>query len=442
LAELILPNGWRPREYQRPAWNYLEGGGKNLVNVWHRRSGKDSMALNWTAVAAHERKGVYWHMLPEAEQARKAVWNGIDREGRRIIDQVFPGALDPGCANGVVKAADKQTMTLELKNGSIWQLVGSDNYNSLVGSNPCGVVYSEYSIADPAARDFLRPILKENGGWQAYIYTPRGKNHGYDLYQMAKTNPKWHAEILTVEDTMKRGGTLTLEDIEDERKAGMDEDMIRQEYYCSFEAAMRGAYYGDLFEKIEQEKRLTYVPYIPGTPVETWWDLGVGDSTAIWFIQRVNNEWRAIDYLEASGQGLEYYARALFNKPYVYSRHIGPFDLSNRELGTGKTRLEMLANLGLRMDMAPKLKPDDGIQAVRQVLPLFWFDATKCAQGVKNLSMYRREYDDKNKVFKDYPLHDYTSHAADAFRYGVVADGRRAPSGFNRQLNYGKLRAA
>jgi phage terminase large subunit len=425
-----LPNGWRPRAYQRPLWDYLEGGGKNAVGVWHRRSGKDSLMLNYTAVAAHQRKGVYWHMLPEAEQARKAVWNGIDREGRRIIDQAFPPEIR--------KAYDKQTMTIEFKCGSVWQLVGSDNYNSLVGSNPVGVVYSEYSIANPAARDFLRPILKENGGWQAFIYTPRGKNHGYDIYQMAKTNPKWFASLLTVNDT----GILTPQDIQEERDSGMDEDMIRQEYFCSFEAAMRGAYYGDLFEKIEKEGRLKNVPYDPAVPVETWWDLGIGDSTSIWFVQRVGQEWRAIDYHEASGQGLEYYARTIFNKPYAYSRHVGPFDLTVRELGTGKSRLEMLAALGLRMDVAPKLRPDDGIQAVRQVLPLFWFDSAKCADGVKCLSQYRRAYDDKTKMFKDHPLHDWTSHAADAFRTGVVADGRRASTGFNRPLQYGKFRAA
>jgi len=411
-------------------WDYLESGGRNAVGVWHRRSGKDSLALNFTATASHERKGVYWHMLPEAEQARKAVWNGIDREGRRIIHQMYPPEL--------VKAADKQTMTIELKCGSVWQLVGSDNYNSLVGANPVGIVYSEYSIANPAARDFLRPILKENGGWQIFIYTPRGKNHGYDLYQMAKNNPKWFAQLLTVEDT----GVLTPQDIQEEREAGMDEDMIKQEYYCSFDAAMRGAYYGDLFEAIEKEKRLGHVPYNPAAPVETWWDLGIGDATAIWFIQRINNEWHAIDYHEASGQGLEYYARTIFNKPYAYSRHVGPFDLTNRELGTGKTRLEMLAALGLKMEVAPKLKPDDGIQAVRQVLPLFFFDNVKCEQGVKALSQYRRAWDDNHKMFKDHPLHDWTSHAADAFRYGVVSDGRRVATGFNRQLAYRKFASA
>jgi hypothetical protein len=390
-------------------WNYLERGGRNAVGVWHRRSGKDSLALNFTAIAAHLRRGVYWHMLPQAEQARKAIWNGIDAHGRRFIEQMFPPEL--------VKSRDKQSMTIELRNGSIWQLVGSDNYDSLVGSNPVGVVYSEYAIADPRARDFLRPILKENGGWQIFIYTPRGCNHGHALYEMAKSNPQWFAELLTVEDT----GVLSAAEIDEERATGMDEDMVRQEYFCSFESALRGAYYGDLFETIEREKRLTHVPFAPALPVETWWDLGIGDSTAIWFIQRVNNEWHAIDYHEASGQGLDYYARTLHAKPYTYGRHIGPFDLLNRELGTGKTRLEMLAALGLSLEVAPRLKPDDGIQAVRALLPRFWFDRERCAAGVNAMRQYRRAYDEGARLFRDHPLHDWTSHAADAFRYGANA---------------------
>lgn len=429
MGAIQLPNLWRPRHYQLNAWRYLEGGGKRAALVWHRRSGKDSLALNWTAVAAHQRRGVYWHMLPEAEQARKAVWNGIDREGRRIIDQVWPEALR--------KAVDKQTMTIELKCGSIWQLVGSDNYNSLVGTNPVGVVYSEYSIGDPAARDFLRPILRENGGWEAYVYTPRGKNHGYDLYQMAKGNPKWFAELLTVDDT----GVLTAADIQEERDSGMDEDMVRQEYYCSFDSAMRGAYYGDLFEAAEKEGRLRpKIDYDPAVPVETWWDLGVGDDTAIWFIQRVGREFHAIDFHSANGQGLDYYARLILNKPYVYSRHIGPHDLTARELGTGKTRLEMMAALGVKMEVAPKLSLDDGIQATRQILPRTYFNMVNCAAGVKAMSQYRRHWNDKTKSFQDHPVHDWTSHPADAFRTGVVADGRRAPSSFNRQLIYGNAR--
>jgi hypothetical protein len=153
-------------------------------------------------------------------------------------------------------------------------------------------------------------------------------------------------------------------------------------------------------------------------------------------MQRVGTEYHAIDYYEASGQGLDHYARTIFNKPYAYGRHIGPHDLTVRELGTGKTRLEMLGRLGLRMDVAPKLPIDDGIQAVRQILGKTWFDNSKCSAGIKALSQYRRGYDEKTKLYKDYPHHDWTSHAADAFRTGVVMDGRRAPSTFNRELKY------
>jgi hypothetical protein len=430
MPNIKIPHLWTPWAHQRAAWDYLEGGGKHAVTVWHRRSGKDQLALNFTAWAAHQRKGVYWHMMPEAEQARKAVWNGIDIQGRRIIDQVFPPELR--------KSIDKQTMMIELKCGSIWQLAGSDNYNSLVGSNPVGVVYSEYSISDPAARSFLRPILRANGGWEIYNFTPRGKNHAYDLYQMAKNNKDWFAELLTIENT----GLLTAADMEEERRAGYDEDYIKQEYYCSFDAAMRGAYYGDLFEAIEREGRLRRVVYDPAVPVETWWDLGIGDATAIWFIQRIGQEYHAIDYLEASGEGLEFYARALFNKPYAYSRHVGPHDLTVRELGTGKSRLEMLAALGLRMEIAPKLRVEDGIMAVRQMLPKFFFDNENCALGVKAMSQYRKVFNEKTKMFEDRPLHDWTSHGADAFRTGAQAENMRAKTGFSRPLEYKKLRAA
>jgi phage terminase large subunit len=398
--------------------------GKRAVIVWHRRSGKDSTALNVTAVKSHERTGVYWHMLPEAEQARKAVWNGIDKEGRRIIDQVFPHELRA--------ATDNQTMMIRLKCGSIWQCVGSDNYNSLVGTNPVGIVYSEYSIADPAARDFLRPILRENGGWEMYVYTPRGKNHGYDLYQMAKGNPKWFAQLLTVDDTK----ILSPADIQEERDSGMDEDLIRQEYFCSFDAAMRGAYYGDLFEAAEKTGRITKVPYDPAVPVETWWDLGIGDSTAIWFVQFVGREIHVIDYHEGGGVGLEEYARLIVNKPYAYSRHVAPHDIVARELGTGKTRLEMMALLGISMIVAPKLPVDDGIQATRQLLARMYFDNDHCSAGIKAASQYRRAWNDKTRMFLDHPHHDWTSHAADALRTGAVADGRRAASGFNAPLKY------
>jgi hypothetical protein len=391
-----------------PLWDHLEGGGKRAVAVWHRRAGKDSVALNWTAAAAHQRKGTYWHMLPTQAQARKTVWDGIDRAGRRMIDQAFPPSIRINHR--------KDEMKIELKCGSVWQLVGSDNYNALIGANPVGVVFSEYSVADPAAWDYIRPILAENGGWAVFIYTARGRNHGAMLYEMAKGNPSWFAQLLTVDDTRVIGPDV----IDEERAAGMSEDMIQQEFYCSFSAALVGAYYGRQMSDAEKEGRIGNVPYEPNLRVETWWDLGVGDSTAIWFVQRYQREIRVIDYYEMSGEGLSHYAKVLQAKPYVYSRHIAPHDIEVREFGTGKTRRETAAGLGIRFILAPNIGIEDGIDAVRAMLPRCMFDMKKCDRLIEALRQYRKAWDDKNRRFQDHPHHDWASHAADAGRYGAV----------------------
>lgn len=229
-----IPNDWTPRPHQRGLYNQF-GHGKRFQRgaaVWHRRAGKDSTALNITARDMVKRVGVYWHLFPEQAQARKAIWNGIDRQGRRILGQVFPGFERPGDADSLVKRVSSQEMLVELKNGSIWQMAGSDNYDSLVGSNPCGVVFSEWSIAHPEAWEYIRPIVVENNGWALFIYTPRGLTHGYSTFMQAQSDVGWFAERLTVEDT----GIVSPEQIEAERRAGMSEGKIRQEFYCSFEA--------------------------------------------------------------------------------------------------------------------------------------------------------------------------------------------------------------
>lgn len=394
-------------------WSYLEGGGKRAVAVWHRRAGKDSTALNWTAAATHERVGTYWHMLPTQAQGRKTVWDGIDRHGRRMIDQAFPPPIRTNIR--------KDEMKIELKCGSIWQVVGSDNYNNLIGSNPIGVIFSEYSVADPAAWDYIRPILAENGGWAMFIYTARGRNHGAHLYEMARDNPAWFAEILTVDDT----GIIGPEIIQEERDSGMSDDMIDQEYYCSFQAALVGSYYGKQIMAAEKEDRIREIPWEPHIPVETWWDLGVGDSTAIWFVQRSGREIRVIDYYEMSGEGLPHYAKILQNKDYIYSRHIAPHDIEVRELGTGKSRREMASALGIKFQVAPNLPIDDGIDATRAMLSRCWFDKKKTGRLVEAMKQYRKNWDEKNKVFQDHPCHDWTSHAADAGRYGAVTGDPR-----------------
>jgi len=372
-------------------------------------------------------------MLPTATQARKAVWDAISANGQKVLDQVFPRSLR--------EATNASEMKISLKCGSVWQLVGSDNYNNLVGANPVGVVFSEYALADPAAWDYVRPILAENGGWAIFIFTPRGRNHGYHLLEMARQNPEWYAEVLSVDDTRRADGSpvISAAAIDEDRRAGMAEEMLRQEYWCSFDAALVGAYYGKAMEIARKEGRIASVPWEPQVPVETWWDLGVGDSTSIWFAQRIGTEIRLIDYLEASGEGLPYYVEALKAKPYHYGRHLAPHDIEVRELGTGKSRRETALRLGIRFEVAPSQSLEDGIEATRAMIPMCWFDQQNCARGIEALCQYRKEWNTKTRDFKPTPLHDWSSHAADAFRYGAVARGRgkmgsapiRAHSDFN-----------
>lgn len=383
--------------------------GKRAACVWHRRSGKDSSSVNLTAVASHQRVGTYWHMLPTLNQGRKVIWDSIDRSGRRIIDQAFPEPLRDGINN--------TEMTIRFKNGSMWQVVGSDNYNSLVGANPVGVVFSEYSVADPAAWDYIRPILLENGGWAVFIYTARGRNHGYHLKNMAFKNPNWFGEILTVDET----GVLTPEDIQEERNSGMAEEMIQQEYYCSFDAGLVGAYYSKQMEDAWKEKRITEVPYNPSFPVYTAWDLGVNDATAIWFLQKWGSKIMAIDYIEESDQSLKHFIKKIKEKPYVYGGHIGPHDLKVREFGSGAQRFERAQELGLDFDIAPNIPLLDGIDSVRAMLPRMYFDAEKCERGVSALENYQKRWDDKLKTYGRQPLHNWASNGADALRMYSVA---------------------
>jgi phage terminase large subunit len=401
-----IPNAWEPRSYQLPFWRAMEGGCRRAALVWHRRSGKDSTSLNLTATKMLERVGTYWHMLPEKTQARKVIWDGIDKQGRRMIDQAFPPEL--------VASKYEQDMMLRFKNGSVWQCVGSDNYNSLVGANPVGVVFSEYSVADPRAWDFVSPILAENGGWAVFIYTPRGHNHGYTLFEMAKKNPNWFSQLLTVDDT----NTVTKEALLEERESGKSEEHIQQEYYCSFNAGSEGSYYANYIETAKRDGRVSSVPWESRVPVTVAWDLGYGDSTALWFCQRVAKEIRLIDYYENHNVGLDHYCKVLRGKPYSYDTHILPHDAGVHELTSGRSRYEFLREQGIgKLKLLDKFGVDDGIQAARSILPQCWFDSNKCSMGLDMLLQYRKEKDEKRGCYKENPLHDWTSHCADSFRY-------------------------
>lgn len=418
MPDIEVPYNWRPRSYQVPTWQYFTNGGKRGACVWHRRAGKDLFAINLSAVAACQRVGLYWHILPTYNQGRKIVWEGFTRDGRKFIDH-FPPEL--------IESKNNTDMRITLKNGSIYQVVGAEDPDRLVGTNPIGVVFSEYSLHDPYAWDILRPILAENGGWALFIYTARGKNHGYKLMEMAKNNKQWHASVLKAgsgpDATKREDGTPVISDeiIQDERDAGMEEELIQQEFYCSFEAAIVGAYYAKQMTMLEtptenRQRQIGEVPWEPGLPVHTAWDLGMDDQTCIWFIQQFGEQLRVIDYYENNGEGLAHYVKQLNARPYVYGKHYAPHDIEVRELGTGRSRLEAARSLGLRFTVVKIHSVEDGIEATREILPQCWMDEKKCERGIAALREYRREYDEQKMTYKNTPLHNWASHPADAFR--------------------------
>lgn len=290
--------------------------------------------------------------------------------------------------------------------------------NSLVGTNPQAIVFSEYALQDPRAYQFLRPILVANGGWALFISTPRGKSHLWDLYQIARKSPDWFCLKLSVEDTRH----ISLEEIDKERQEGiMSEDMIQQEYYTSFDMGVEGSYYQKYMDSLRLKGQITLVPWEPGFKVSTAWDLGVRDSTCIIFFQSIGSSVRIIDYYEKNKEGLEHYAKVLQNKPYVYGKHIAPHDIAVREFGSGMTRIDKARQLGITFTIAPDLSIMDGIEAVRSTLPRVFIDEVRCAQLIKALENYRQEYDHKRKVYKNNPLHNEFSHAADAMRYLAIS---------------------
>ncbi len=393
-----------------PLWSFLENGGKRAVAVWHRRGGKDLFSINWCARSMMHRPGVYWHLFPTYNQGRKIAWDGFTKAGRPFMDH-FPKEL--------VSAKNNTEMKLTLKTGGVYQVVGTDDPDRLVGANPVGCILSEYSLQDPRAWDMIRPILAENEGWAVFIYTARGKNHGHKMLEMAKKNPRWFAEVLTVNDTK----AITKEAVDQEREDGMPEELIQQEFYCSFDAPTVGAYYGKEMAAALLEQRITSVPWEPRLPVHTAWDIGIADSMAIWFYQEYGMETRVIDYYEQSGEGLPHYAKFLEGKPYAYGTHTGPWDLAVRELGTGKSRLEVAKDLGLKFNVLKQSEANDRIELVRNLLPMCWFDEKKCERGIEALRQYHKEWDEVNKCWKNNPLHDWTSHGADGF--GHLAMGKK-----------------
>lgn len=391
--------------------------------VAHRRAGKTVACINELirgALTCTLSEPRFAYVAPFYAQAKDVAWSYLKR-----FTAPIPGVR-----------VNESELRVDLPNGGRVRLYGADNYDRLRGGYLDGVVLDEYADMDPRAwSEVIGPMLADRKGWAVFIGTPKGRNAFWELYDRATKDPEWFVMLLKASET----GLIEPDELARWRKE-MTEDQYEQEFECSFQAAVVGAYYGREMQRAEEEGRITRVPWEPSLPVHTAWDLGIGDSTAIWFCQIVGREYRIIDYLENSGVGLDWYARELDKRPYKYGEHILPHDAQVKSLNDGKSRVETLEALGIRPRILPASRVEDGINAVRLLLPQCWFDAEKTARGVEALRQYRREWDDKRKVFHDRPLHDWTSHAADAFRYLALGRPRNPiKTGFNRKIEYPKV---
>lgn len=415
MSIITIPYKFTPRTYQKELLAARDNGFKRLLAIYHRRAGKDKTMFNLIVREALKRKGVYYYFFPEYAQGRRVIWDGIDGSGFKFRDHI-PEPL--------IQSSNSTDMKMILTNGSVIQIMGTDKFDKVRGANPVGCVFSEFAFQNPKAWNIIRPILAENSGWAAFNSSTNGKNHFYDMYQMAVKNPNWFVQNLNVTQTLDENGNRYVgeEVIQEERDAGMSEELIQQEFYNSWTANSQGFYYLSIIEDLEQKGQIGKIPHDPSASVETWWDIGAGDYTCIWFTQTMGKVIHVIDYYTSNNRGLDHYAKVLQSKPYVYKAHNFPHDIVNIEFGSGRTRYEVAEELfkGTRLDIVKKLPKEEGRNAVRMVLPNCYFDRVKCADGLDGLKNYRKEWDDKRQIFKDTDVHDWSSDPADAFRYLAI----------------------
>lgn len=425
---LTLPFNFNPRPYQLNFLRALDSGIKKAVWVCHRRAGKDICTLNWCIKTLMQETATCFYIMPTYSQGKKVIWDSVNNDGFRFLDY-FP--------KQIIANKNNQEMKIRLINGSLFQVIGSDNIDSLMGTNPKIVVFSEAALQDPKAWEYIRPILRVNKGYAIFISTPRGKNHFWELFRMAKDHSDWFAERLTVEDT----NVLTAEDVKQEISEGMSEELAQQEYYCSFDRGVEGSYYGKIMNRLSEEDRIVEIMYDPYKMVHTSWDLGFDDSTAIIFFQISGDTIKIIDFEEHHSKTLAEYKAILMSKPYKYGTHLFPHDVENVDgLGTGCTRREILEDLQIPVTTVPRGLVADGIESVKALLTSrVIINSLKCKSLIKSLEHYHREWDEKHKVYSNRPRHDASSHAADSMRY--LAVGLHLVAG-NKEVNDDDLKAA
>lgn len=400
MAKIIIP--YKPREVFRPFHNRSE---RFAIGVAHRRCGKTVACINdlvkrSVLLERQHPPGRFGYIGPQLNQSKDNVWQYLKYYAAPLI-----------------RDKNEQDLWVELLNGSRVRLYGADNADRIRGAYFDNVVMDEYADMAPSVWGaIVRPMLADFAGGATFIGTPKGRNSFHELYERALLDPTWFTFLLRASET----GILPAEELTAAR-GDMTPEQFEQEFECSFDAAILGAYYGKDISELERRGRIVEVEPIKDQPVHTAWDLGIGDSTAIWFWQAANNEIRIIDHYESHGQAIPHYVAEIEARGYPKGTDYVPHDAKVRSLETGRTRIETLISLGRKPMLVPNHKVMDGINAARLTMPRIWIDAAKCKDGIEALRQYRADFDEKTRAFKDTPKHDWTSHTADAFRYLCMA---------------------
>lgn len=425
MVSVMIPQKFEPRGYQLPLLEKFDEGIRRFFLFWHRRAGKDYVLFALMAREAWRKRGLYYYFFPTYTQAKKVIWEGMTHEGRPFLDLI---------PSGLIKSQSNQELRIELTNGSIIRLIGTDNYDAVRGTNPLGCVFSEFAYQNPMAWEVVSPILTMNGGWALFNTTPNGKNHAARMYDKVRHLDYWYTEKLTIDDTK----TVPYELIQQERESGKEEVMIQQEYYCVI-GELLGAIFGKEVGELEKSGRFCAVPYEPNFKVDVFFDLGRNDTTSIGFVQEYGKEIRFIDYYQGRFEDISHYVEVLRDLNYNYGTIWLPHDGFHKRIEAKLSCAEQFTEAEFKVKMVPMASIEHGTMQLRKLFKRIYLSKTHCQPLLDAFENYRREYDDLNKTFKKTAVHDWSSHPVDMARYMAVVKGVSEKEGQNDIESYREL---
>jgi len=433
-----IPYNFTPRDYQLKVFQALDSGTKRVFMKWPRRHGKDKVCWTYLVKAACTVPGNYYYVFPYKTDARRALWENIDKDGFRTLNHL-PEVM--------VKSKRNQDMVIELVNGSFIQFLGLDEPDKIRGVAAQGVVFSEFAYQPADGYKIFSPVLRESGGWAIFQSTPQGRNHFYEMDMRIRDSKNWcysTFQCLWPDRPEYNGDYITTNELSDlQEEEGFSDEEMATEYGVSYSAGVRGAFYVEQVEKAREAGRIGVYPHDDHKYVDTFWDLGVSDSTSVWFRQIHNGKTVWIDYFEESGKDIIYYVNMLKRKGYNYRTHYLPHDGRNTSIQTGVSTADKFREICQEAKISPDVVActkdknlQDGINRVRASFSRYYFNQGTTSDGIEKLGLYHRRYDKKRQVFLKEPMHDWTSHCADAMRTSVAPEVSEQD---NPLFNFGEI---